>query len=105
MNLFFIFLLIYYMDKLIKTIVFTLLIDAIYLYFIGGPEFLSMVKKIQNTDKPQKIRYIGAIFAYIFVVIIIYNFIIKENKKPNDAFILGLCVYGVFDATNYAIFD
>ena len=28
----------------------------------------------------------------------------RDRKSPNDAFILGLCIYGVFDFTNYAIF-
>ena len=92
-------------NKLTKIIIFTLLIDIIYLYLVGGKPFLSMVNNIQNSDKPLKIKYIGAISAYIFMVFIIYYFIVKENKKPEDAFILGLCVYGIFDATNYALFE
>jgi len=27
-----------------------------------------------------------------------------ERKSPNDAFLLGFCIYGVFDFTNVAIF-
>jgi hypothetical protein len=92
-------------NKLIKIIIFTLLIDIIYLYFIGGYPFLIMVNNIQNTNKQTEIKYIGAILAYIFIVFIIYYFIIKEDKKPKDAFLLGLCVYGIFDATNYALFE
>ena len=91
-------------NKLIKVIIFTLLIDAIYLYFIGGTPFLAIVNKIQKPT-PLKIKYSGAILAYIFIVIIIYKFIIKENKTPLDAFILGLCTYGIFDATNYTLFE
>ena len=34
----------------------------------------------------------------------LYKFIIKERKSPNDAFILGICIYGIFDFTNMAIF-
>ena len=90
------------MDKLL-TIIFTFLIDIIYLSFFGGKEFLSMVNKIQNSES--NIKYISALFAYIFIIIVIYKFIILENKSPLDAFILGLCIYGIFDTTNYALFN
>ena len=90
------------MDKLLKTIIFTFLIDIIYLSFFGK-EFLSMVNKIQNSES--NIKYISALFAYIFIIIVIYKFIILENKSPLDAFILGLCIYGIFDTTNYALFN
>jgi len=46
----------------------------------------------------------GAIGAYILMILAIYKFIIMERKSPSDAFILGICIYGIFDFTNYAIF-
>jgi uncharacterized membrane protein len=79
-----------------------LFIDGVYLSNIGGPMFDKMVKKIQKDD--MKINIYGAIGAYILMILAIYKFIVMERKPPMDAFILGLCIYGVFDFTNYAIF-
>lgn len=79
-----------------------LTLDSVYLSNIGGPMFDKMVKKIQKDD--MKLNVYGAIGAYILMILAIYKFIIKERKPPMDAFILGLCIYGVFDFTNYAIF-
>jgi uncharacterized membrane protein len=89
------------MDYIIPA--FTMLtLDSVYLSNIGGPMFDKMVKKIQKDD--MKLNVYGAIGAYILMILAIYKFIIKERKPPMDAFILGLCIYGVFDFTNYAIF-
>jgi uncharacterized membrane protein len=79
-----------------------LFIDSVYLINIGGPMFDKMVKKIQKDD--MKINIYGAIGSYILMILAIYKFIILERKPPMDAFILGICIYGVFDFTNYAIF-
>ena len=79
-----------------------LFIDSVYLSNIGGPMFDNMVKKIQKDD--MKLNIYGAIGAYILMILALYKFIIVERKPPTDAFILGVCIYGVFDFTNYAIF-
>ena len=39
------------------------------------------------------------------MIVVLYYFIIKEKKTPNEAFILGFCIYGIFDFTNYALFN
>jgi hypothetical protein len=33
----------------------------------------------------------------------LHYFIIKENKSIKDAFILGLCTYGIYEFTNMAL--
>jgi uncharacterized membrane protein len=38
------------------------------------------------------------------MAVILNYFIISANKPAFDAFILGFCVYGIFDFTNMAIF-
>ena len=40
--------------------------------------------------------------AIVFVTI--NYFIIKPNKSINEAFLLGLVIYGVYETTNYALF-
>lgn len=75
-------------------------IDCFFLYSISG-HFNKMIKKIQGTDI--KVNLWGAAFAYKFMLIILYYFIIIERKTWKDAFILGMCVYGTFEATNFTI--
>jgi uncharacterized membrane protein len=79
-----------------------LALDSVYLSTIGGPLFSKMVKGIQN--KEMKLNVYGAIGSYILLILVLYKFIIMERRSLTDAFILGLCVYGVFDFTNIAIF-
>tara|TARA_B100001250_G_C19594832_1_gene697964 strand:- start:105 stop:458 length:354 start_codon:yes stop_codon:yes gene_type:complete len=79
-----------------------LLIDAIYLSSVSG-KFSSMIKDIQN--KKVSIRYGSVIVCYILIIYLLHHFIISPKKSLIDAFILGICVYGIFDTVNYAIFD
>lgn len=84
-------------------------IDLIYLYTCGSI-FTKQIKIIQN--KEVVLKKIPAFIAYLFLTIALYYFIIrkKNNYKTNneiikDAVILGSLIYGVFDATNMALFD
>ena len=79
-----------------------LALDGLYLSNIGGPLFAKMVKGIQKEEMTLNIY--GVVGSYILLVLVLYKFIVLERKSPTDAFILGLCVYGVFDFTNIAIF-
>lgn len=79
-----------------------LALDSIYLSNIGGPLFGKMVKGIQTEE--MKLNVFGAIGSYILLILVIYKFIIVERKPVSDAFLLGLCIYGIFDFTNIAIF-
>ena len=82
---------------------FTMLtLDSMYLSNIGGPLFAKMVKGIQKEE--MKINMFGAIGSYLLIILVLYKFIIVERKSPNDAFLLGFCIYGIFDLTNIAIF-
>jgi uncharacterized membrane protein len=79
-----------------------IIIDTVYLYFIGKSVFDKTVAAIQNSALVVKIA--PAIFTYILMAILLNYFIISVNKSPFDAFILGFCAYGIFDFTNMAIF-
>ena len=79
-----------------------LTLDSLYLSNIGGPLFAKMVKGIQKDD--MKINMFGAIGSYLLLILVLYKFIIVERKSPSDAFLLGFCIYGIFDLTNIAIF-
>lgn len=74
-------------------------VDAVYIMMIQNA-FGAMIKSIQNS--PMKLKWEGAILCYAALVTLMYKFIIEPGKSTMDAFILGGCVYGVYDATNYA---
>ena len=88
------------MVNLIKLSVIVLLLDSIFLYGIKDL-FNKQIFKVQNSNI--QINYVGAILAYLFIILSLYWFIIKEKKSLTDAFILGICVYGVYEYTNYAL--
>ena len=90
------------MNSFIVSSILLVLIDLIYLYFIGKPVFDKTVAAIQSSSLVVNIA--PAIFTYILMVILLNYFIISVNKSAFDAFILGFCTYGIFDFTNMAIF-
>lgn len=91
---------------IISIILFTF-IDYLYLSSISA-YFSQIVKKI--TKEEMEFNMIKAIGAYIFLLLGLYYFIIKDLTKENlsekiqSAFILGLVIYGTYDFTNGAVF-
>lgn len=90
--------------KNLKLIVITslllLFLDAFYISAVSNT-FSNLIKEIQN-DK-LIFNLLGAIIAYLFLIIGILYFIIIPKKSHIDAFVLGLVIYGVYEGTNYAI--
>jgi uncharacterized membrane protein len=86
---------------LLSAIVFVLL-DYFYLGLMKG-YFENQVKLVQGT--PLKMNFLGAIICYIFLIAGLNYFIIKPNKSVQDAFLLGLVIYAVFETTNLALFQ
>jgi uncharacterized membrane protein len=86
---------------LISAIIF-LSLDFVYLNVMKG-YFENLVKTIQGT--PLKINYLSAAICYIFLITGLNYFIIKPRKSVNEAFLLGIVIYGVYETTNYALFS
>jgi uncharacterized membrane protein len=85
---------------LISAIVFVS-IDSIYLNFIKN-YFSKQIEIIQKT--PIQINFLATLLSYIFLIFGINYFIIKPNRSIQDAFLLGLVIYGVFETTSKALF-
>jgi uncharacterized membrane protein len=88
------------MINIIKLSMIILLLDGIFLYFIKDL-FSKQIFQVQNSEI--QIKLLGVIISYIFIILSLYWFIIKENKSLKDAFILGLCIYAIYEYTSYSL--
>jgi len=91
------------MWNLLLIVILLLGLDAMYI----GPQYFYLSKvysSIQNS--PLKINWIGGLLCYFFLTVVLYYFILSKkvslSKKVVDAFLLGICIYGVYETTSYA---
>jgi len=84
---------------LISAIIFVSL-DYLYLSTIKN-YFLNQIKKVQGS--PVSVNFLAIVICYIFLIIGINYFIIKPKRSVQDAFLLGLVIYGVYETTNWAL--
>jgi uncharacterized membrane protein len=85
---------------LVSAIVF-ITTDFVYLNVIKD-YFSNQIKLVQGSEP--KVNFLGVALCYIFLIAGINYFIIKPRKSVNDAFLLGVVIYGVYETTNYALF-
>ena len=88
--------------KLLVSAILFVFIDSIYLNLIKD-YFNNQIKLVQGT--PIKMNLLATLLCYIFLVFGLNYFIIKPNRGVQDAFLLGLIIYGVFETTNMALFS
>jgi uncharacterized membrane protein len=88
------------MNMFLKILLLVFSIDAIFIYNIKD-RFNKQILAVQGSDIT--INYLGAVLSYVFIVLQLYWFIIKDDKPVFDAFILGLSLYGVYEFTNLAL--
>lgn len=87
--------------KLLISAIIFIVIDYIYLNLIKG-YFEKQIQDVQGSAV--KINFLGAAICYLLLIIGINYFIIKPRKSVQDAFLLGIIIYGVYESTNYALF-
>jgi uncharacterized membrane protein len=88
-------------NLLISAIVF-ISIDFIYLNLMKK-YFNKQIQDIQGT--PIKMNFFAALICYIFLITGLNYFIIKPKRSVSDAFLFGIIIYGVFETTNWALFN
>jgi uncharacterized membrane protein len=81
-----------------------LLLDGIWLGIIRKNFYLDQFDKINNS--PMNIKIFGALIAYLLMGISLLIFVVNSSDSPTSAFLygalLGLCIYGIYNGTNYA---
>jgi uncharacterized membrane protein len=78
-----------------------LILDIFYINYVIIPSgFSKMIENIQGS--PIRLNIVGALLSYLAIILGLYYFIISRQGTILDAFILGLVMYGVYDATNIA---
>ncbi len=75
-------------------------IDFAYLGVIKG-HFARQIAAVQGS--PMVVNMFGAVVTYVFLIFGLNYFIIGPGRSAQDAFLLGLVVYGVYDFTNLAL--
>jgi uncharacterized membrane protein len=84
-------------SHLLKTTIVTFLVDSIWLFTVGI-YIRNMIERIQG--QPFSPRYIMIIFVYPLLA-----YMILQTKTYTEAAIYGACIYGIYEWTNYAMFE
>lgn len=87
----------------IKILIILLLIDIPMITYFNKNMYFSMFNKINNNENMliNNNKIISASIAYLLLSYSLYHFIIVKKSSLNDAFILGLIIYGIYNTTNY----
>ena len=78
-----------------------LLVDLPYLSLISET-YNNVITAIQGYGI--NIKLFGVLVTYLIIAFQFYYFY-KKDMSISDAFILGFTTYGIYDFTNYALFD
>ena len=93
--------------------IYTFIISAVVMLAIDGTYlsqtgylFTDMMAKIQRS--PFKANLLGAVLAYLGLILAINIFILQQPKIPEKkkyilAFLLGFCIYIVYEGTSFAL--
>jgi uncharacterized membrane protein len=90
------------MRQLAVAAVIMLALDSMYL---GATRSFwgNIIKTIQ--DQKLHVRYLAAAGVYLMLLLGLDLFVLKNGANPLDGLLLGIVIYGVYELTNYAIFD
>lgn len=77
-------------------------IDSVYLKSVQRA-YSNQIQKIQGS--PMKLKILPAVICYLLLVFGLNHFIISKKLSILDAFLFGVVIYGVYDATTYAVIE
>ena len=79
-----------------------LVLDLLWLNLYMGPRYQTMIKEIQS--EKMIVNTMSAFSAYLLMIIALVVFVIRKNFTLLEAFLFGVCLYGVYDFTCGAVF-
>jgi len=85
-----------FLFTLCKVALVLLFVDMFWL-LTGGIFGRAMIERIQG--HPISVRFVSAGLLYIFLA-----YMLLETRSYQQAFMYGLCIYAVYELTNYAVF-
>jgi uncharacterized membrane protein len=93
-------------SKSIKQIIFISIVfpvlDLIYLY-LNATHFTHQIESVQH--KKVVIRFVPFILCYALLIFELFFFVVQKEKSIFYAFLSGIVIYGVYQLSNYAIFQ
>jgi uncharacterized membrane protein len=84
--------------KIVAKAAIALFIVDLFWLATGGIYGRRVIELIQG--KPIEVRFVSAIFVYLFLA-----YMLLQTNSSLQAFIYGVCIYGVYDFTNHAVFE
>ena len=63
--------------------------------------FQGQIKNVQGA--PIQLDMMAALLCYIFLILGLNYFILQKRRSVQDAFLLGLVIYAVYELTNKAL--
>jgi uncharacterized membrane protein len=91
------------MKKVLQDIAITgVILSGLDFLYLSQMEKSFELKILGIQKSPMNIKYSGLILCYLFLILGLYYFVIREQKSILYAFLLGIFVYGVYELTNYA---
>jgi uncharacterized membrane protein len=79
-----------------------LVLDLVWLNLYMGPRYQTMIKEIQG--EKMIVNTMSAFSAYLLMIVALVVFVIRKNFTLVEAFLFGVCLYGVYDFTCGAVF-
>ena len=88
-------------QRLFFILLLILLLDFVYISFFRN-DFVNLFKNVQKS--PLKINKFGFVITYMLLTFTVYYFGFVKQFTGKDMFILGVCMYGVYEFTNLTTF-
>lgn len=73
-------------------------LDGLFIWYQSSV-FTRQLELIQGKTK---MKLFGVLFCYACLLFALNYFVLYQKKSVLDAFLLGLCIYGVYEGTTYA---
>lgn len=87
---------------LVMVYIFFILVDLPYIA-IMYETYQKIIYNIQGFE--MDVKTLGFLLCYLFIAFQFYYFVVKKKMGMQDAFVLGLTSYAIYDFTTYALLD